>query len=49
MGVGPLLFFVGSFGCIVNNFFPLVVHARRLCLNLNEEQPISVHRGPNLI
>jgi hypothetical protein len=28
--------------CIVyNSFFPLVLHARRQCLNVNEEQPIS--------
>ena len=25
------------------NFFPLVVHAKRQCVNLNEEQPILVY------
>ena len=27
----------------LNFLYPLVVHIWRLCLNLNEEQPISVH------
>ena len=31
----------------ISNFFPLVVLAWRPCLNLNEEQPILVHQGPN--
>ena len=35
-----------SISCVaykLNFLYPLVVHVWRLCLNLNEEQPISVH------
>ena len=32
---------------IYSSFFPLVLHARKQCLNVNEEQPISVDWGPN--
>jgi len=43
MGVGPLRFSNGCFASKINNLLPLVVHAQRLPLNLNEEQPILVH------
>ena len=37
-------YFIGCFAYNFNNFFQLVmVHARGLCLNLNEERPILVH------
>ena len=45
-GVTPLRFFTGQFAFNINNFFPLLVLTRRYCLNLNEEQPISVHLEP---
>ena len=38
--VGP---YNGQYAYNMNNFFSLVVNARRLCLNLHEEQTISVH------
>ena len=30
------------FGYNINDFFQLVVHAQRYCLNLTEEQPVTV-------
>jgi len=48
VGVGPLWVSTGCFANIMTNFFPLmIVHTRRQCLNLNKEQPIWVHWGPN--
>ena len=45
--VSPLRFSIGCFAYSINNFFPLVMHAQRYCLSLNEKQLISVHWGPN--
>ena len=47
-GVCPLWILSGCFASNIDNFFPLVVHAWRYCLNTIEEQPILVHRGLNL-
>jgi hypothetical protein len=41
------MIFIGCFARNINYFFPLVVHARRWCSNLNEEQAISAHWGPS--
>ena len=45
--VGSWSLMIFHFAYKINNFFPLVMLAWRPCLNLNEEQPISVHQGPN--
>lgn len=34
---------IGDFAYKMNTISPLVVHARRQSLNVNEEQPMSVH------
>ena len=44
--------YIGCFAYNINNFFLLSVgmmvqHARTWCLDFSEEQPISVHEGPN--
>ena len=46
-GVGPLWFSIGCIAYNIDNLFPLVVHAWRQWLDLDEEQPISVHWGTN--
>lgn len=40
---------IGCFANNNNNIFPLAVHSRRQCLNLNNKQPIPVHWGLNSI
>ena len=46
-GVGPLDLSLDCVTYKISHFISLVVHARRLSLNSNEDYPISVHWGPN--
>ena len=38
---------INYFAYNINNLFPPVAHARSYCATLNEEQPNSVHGGPD--
>ena len=42
-GGQSLAIWSSSFANNINNFFPLVMDAQDKWLNLNEEQPVSVH------
>ena len=45
LGVYLPIFPISYFAYKTNTISPLVVHAWRQCLNLHEEQPMSVHWG----